>query len=186
MFVVWSITEMAAPNFDFRFTPIKSRRRSESDRMSAQANSRHGLLFDQVVGEPDQRMREVTNESAELIEQRLCPLQIKRFKALAKPIVHAREQSTGFGALASIAPKPRQARYRAQFPGFCLSFSRNCERSLEMRFRFADVLFRPKQRDFPRDATHIGFAPPFSCLFNRRQSFGHVLPCLVEPAEFRH
>jgi hypothetical protein len=127
-----------------------------------------------------------TKESTEFIEQRLCLLQIKRFEALAKPIIHARKQFTGFGALASIAPKPRQACRCPQLPGFCSLFSRNCERPLEMRFCFADVLFGSKQCDFPGDATNIGFAPPFSSLFNRRQSFGHVLPCLVELAKFRH
>jgi hypothetical protein len=58
--------------------------------------------------------------STELIEQHLRLSQIKRFEALTKPIIHARQQFTGFGAFASIAPKPRQARGCPKLPGLCL------------------------------------------------------------------
>ena len=81
------------------------------------------------------------------------------FEALAKPIIHARKQSTGVGALTSIAPKPRRAYRCPQLPGFCLLFSRNCERPIEMPFRLPDIALGYKHCDIASRAMDVRFAP---------------------------
>jgi hypothetical protein len=57
---------------------------------------------------------------AQLVEERLGLFQIKRVEAFGEPTVHRSEKLAGFIPLALIAPEPRHAHRRAQFPGLCL------------------------------------------------------------------
>src|SRR5215831_6747477 len=52
------------------------------------------------------------------------------------------------GSTALIAPEPRHAHRRAQFPGLCLLRPRNRERTLEMRLRIRRTRPLRQQRDF--------------------------------------
>jgi hypothetical protein len=107
-------------------------------------------------------------------EQHPCPLEIKRFEALTKPIIQARQQFTGCDALASIAPKPRQTHGGPELPGFSLLLPRNRERLLEMRFRFADVGLRREPCNLLRDPMYVGFAPvsPLCSIAKKASSAG--------------
>jgi hypothetical protein len=56
----------------------------------------------------------------QLVEQGLGPLQIERVEAFGKPAVDPSEKFAGLIPFALIAPQPRHAHRRAQFPGLCL------------------------------------------------------------------
>jgi hypothetical protein len=75
------------------------------------------------------------SSGVQLIEQRLGVLQIKRVKALSKPAINRSEQSASLTRLALIAPQPRHAHRRAQFPGLRLLSTRDRKGALEIRLR---------------------------------------------------
>ena len=56
----------------------------------------------------------------QLIKQRLRLFQIERVEAFGKPSVDRSKKLAGLIPLALIAPEPRHAHRRAQFPEFCL------------------------------------------------------------------
>ena len=62
--------------------------------------------------------------------------------------------------------------------------ARNCERAVEIRFRFRCIRLRRVQRDFPGDAVDVGFAPPFLGCFHRRRCFANAAPSVIDFAEF--
>ena len=55
-----------------------------------------------------------------LIEQRLRFLQIERVEAFGEPAIDRSEKRAGRIPFALIAPQPRDANRRAQFPRLCL------------------------------------------------------------------
>ena len=61
-----------------------------------------------------------TSNLPQLIEQCFGLLQIARVKPFGKPAVDRREQITGLLPLVLIAPEPRHAHRRPEFPGLCL------------------------------------------------------------------
>jgi hypothetical protein len=56
-----------------------------------------------------------------------------------------------------IAPEPRHAHRRAEFPGFCLLLARNREGALEIRFGFRRVRLRRLEQDFRRHSIDLGY-----------------------------
>src|SRR5258708_34667080 len=52
----------------------------------------------------------------QLVEQRLCVLQVSGVEAFGEPVVDFSEQSARLFALAFVAEQPREAGSRAQFP----------------------------------------------------------------------
>ena len=70
----------------------------------------------------------------QLVEQNLGLFQVERVKPFGKPAVDRSEQITSFISLALIAPEPRHAHRRAEFPGLCLLLTDDNERMLEIRF----------------------------------------------------
>ena len=78
-----------------------------------------------------------TWSSAQFLEQGLCLFQIKRVEAFGEPAVDRSEQIASLIPRALIAPQPRHADGRAQFPGFCLLLTRDRERLLEYASAFA-------------------------------------------------
>src|SRR5262245_25895618 len=71
------------------------------------------------------------------------------------------EKIAGLIPLALIAPEPRHAHRRAQFPGLCLLRPRNRERTLEIRLRIRRTRPLRQHRDFAGYAMDIGLVPPF-------------------------
>jgi PAS domain-containing protein len=127
----------------------------------------------------------VRPSSRERVEQRLGLLQIERVEAFGEPAIDRREKIVGLLPLAVIAPKPRQARRRAQLPGLCLLRPRNRERALEIGLRFRCIRLRGLQCNFAAHAMNFGFAPFFLGCFNRRSRFADAAPSVIELAEFR-
>ena len=58
-------------------------------------------------------------------EQRFRFLQIERIEPLGEPAVNRSEKLARLVPLALIAPEPRHAHRRAEFPGFCLLLTRH-------------------------------------------------------------
>ena len=100
-----------------------------------------------------------------LIQQGLGLLQIERVEAFGEPAVDRSEKIVGLLPFSLIAPKPRHAHRRAQFPGLCLLRTRNRERPLEIRFRFRRISLGRLERDFAGDAIDLGLATTFPWLF---------------------
>ena len=78
----------------------------------------------------------MTFSSSQLVEQRLCLFQIARVKPFSEPAVDRSEKLASLIPLALIAPEPRHAHCGAEFPGFGLLLTRDCERALEISLRF--------------------------------------------------
>jgi len=72
--------------------------------------------------------------SSKLIKQRLSLLQIERVETFSEPAVDRGEKIACLIPLALIAPEPRHAHRRAEFPGLCLLLTGDNERMLEIRF----------------------------------------------------
>jgi len=67
-----------------------------------------------------QRAGPVRRASPQLLQQRLCLLQIGRVKAFGEPAVDRGEEVAGFGAAVLVAAHPSEAHGGAQFPEFGL------------------------------------------------------------------
>ena len=76
----------------------------------------HAELFEPVRNLLHRRHGHGANSSS----KRLGLLQIERVEAFGEPAVDRSEKFAGLIPLALIAPEPRHAHRRAQFPGFCL------------------------------------------------------------------
>jgi hypothetical protein len=86
---------------------------------------------------------------------RLGLFQIARVEPFGEPAINRSEQFASLLCLPLVAPKPRHAHCRAEFPGLCLLLSRNRERPLETRFHFCRVRLRAHRRDFSSDAMDL-------------------------------
>jgi len=78
----------------------------------------------------------------QLIEQDLRLLEIERVEAFGELILDQSEEFAGRSPLALVAPEPRHAHRRAQFPGLCLLLAgtRVGASSLHSRnYRHADI-----------------------------------------------
>src|SRR4029453_11316419 len=58
--------------------------------------------------------------SPQRLQQRPSLLQVSRVEALGEPVIDRRQERTRLGSLALLLPEARQARGRAQLPGFGL------------------------------------------------------------------
>src|SRR5262249_19731831 len=67
----------------------------------------------------------------QLIEKALGPLQVAGVEAFGEPAVERSKKIAGLIPPALIAPDPRHAHRRAQFPVLCLLFTSNRKRTLE-------------------------------------------------------
>jgi hypothetical protein len=76
------------------------------------------------------------------IDKKFRLRQIEGLKPLREPIVDRHKKLTSVVIVSSIAPQPRQARCRPQFPGFCLLLLRDSERPDEVVFRLVEVGIR--------------------------------------------
>ena len=79
-------------------------------------------------GRPRQTADRPAAGSHQLIERRLGVFQVGGVEALGKRAVDWREQVACLGALALIAPQPREARRGTQFPGLGGHLPRQCDR----------------------------------------------------------
>src|SRR5215469_4405591 len=82
-------------------------------------------------------------------------LQIKRIEPFGEPAVDRSEKLASLIPLALIAPEPRHAHCRTEFPILCLLFASNIEGAIERRFCLGGVRFGIEQRDFARHAMHM-------------------------------
>ena len=96
--------------------------------------------------------RDERSQVGQLVEQRLSLFQIERVEAFGEPAVDRSEQIAGLLPLALIAPEPRHAHCRAQFPGLCLLLTRDSERTLEICLRFRSVRLGDIKSDFAGNA----------------------------------
>src|SRR5262249_27248971 len=111
-------------------------------------------------------------------------LQVKRVEAFGEPAIDWSEKIAGLVPFAPIAPQPRHARRRAQFPRFCLLLTRDRERALEIRLRFDRVWLWRFERDFAGHAMDFGLAPPLLRCFHRAHRITNTAPGIVELTEF--
>ena len=123
--------------------------------------------------------------SGQLVEQRLSLLQIERVEAFGEPAVDRSEKIAGLIPLALIAPEPRHAHRRAQFPGLRLLLTRNRERALEVRFRFRRIRLAATSARFRRLCDGPRPRTTFLGCFHRRHRFANAAPSVIELAEFR-
>jgi hypothetical protein len=101
----------------------------------------------------------------------------------ARNAIDRREKIAGRIPLAPIAPEPRHARRRAQFPGLCLLGPGNCERPLEIRFRFCRIRFGRLERDLAGNAINLSLPPPFLGSFHCNYRFTNAAPGIIELAK---
>src|SRR5712671_5817147 len=74
--------------------------------------------------------------SRQLVEQRLCFLQIDGVEALGEPAEDRCQQTARFGPPALFAPQPREARRGPQLIGLCLLPTRDAQRLFESALAF--------------------------------------------------
>jgi hypothetical protein len=123
--------------------------------------------------------------SRQLVKQRLRFLQIERVEAFGEPLVDRSEKIAGLIPLTLIAPEPRHAHRRAQFPRLSLLGASNRKRTLEIRFRFRRIWLGRQQRDFTSDAIGLGLEPCFFGVFNCVNGFADAAPSVIESAKLR-
>src|SRR6185369_1923772 len=75
----------------------------------------------------------------QLVEQRFGLHQIPRVEAFGEPTIDWSEKILGLLSFALIAPQPRHAHSRTQFPGLCLLLTSDRQRMFEIFFRFRCV-----------------------------------------------
>src|SRR3954468_4651567 len=81
------------------------------------------------------------SSSCQLLEQRLCLLQVGGIKAFAKPAVDRSDEVTGFGAPALLAPQPGEIADGAQLQRFCLLGLRDADRLLKGSLALVELIF---------------------------------------------
>src|SRR5712691_933435 len=91
----------------------------------------------------------------QLFEQRRRLLQIRRVKALGKPLVHRRQQVVGVLALVLGLPQARQAGGGAQLPGLGLLVTGHVEGLLETGFRLRRIRHRLLQQQGPLEPIQL-------------------------------
>jgi hypothetical protein len=109
---------------------------------------------------------------------RLSLLQIARVKPFRKPALDRSEKLAALLALTLIAPEPRHAHRRAQFPG--LLRSRDRKSALEISLGFSRIRRRRLKRDLTGYAIDLGLEPRFFRCFDRRHCFANGSPGFVE------
>ena len=85
----------------------------------------------------------------QLVQQRLRLLQIARVEAFGEPPVNRSQQFARLLHLALVAPEACEAHGGAEFPGFGLLLASNCERVLEIGFRFRRIRLRRRSAISP-------------------------------------
>ena len=80
------------------------------------------------------QMRNHRISRGQLVQQRLCLLQIKRVEPLSEPPVNRSKQFRRLLHLALIAPESGEAHGGAEFPGFCLLPARDYPSAPELGF----------------------------------------------------
>ena len=115
----------------------------------------------------------------QLIEKSLGLLQVKRVETLGEPAIDRSEKIARLIPLTLIAPQPRHAHRRTQFPGLCLLLPRNRERTFEICFRFRCIRLRRPERDFPGYAMDFCLAPRFLCCVYCIRRFADAAPSVI-------
>ena len=107
-------------------------------------------------------------------------------KPFSEPAVDRSEKLASLLPLTLVAPEPRHAHRRAQFPGLCLLLTRDRERTLEIRFRFRRIRFR-RLSSAISPAIRLTSASHHlsSGCFNSRHRFANAAPSVIELTEFR-
>ena len=159
---------------DFPFTPVNGR---SQDRRACLKGATNGLMhrnkFEEIHWRKSDRQCDRTSvvrnwlSGVQLIEQRAGLLRIERVETLGEPAVDRRQQFARLLHLALVAPEPRHAHRRAQFPGFCLLLTGDGERTLKIHLRFRHLRHRGLQCNFASHAINFGLAPFFLGCFHR-------------------
>jgi hypothetical protein len=102
-----------------------------------------------------------------------------------EPGIDRAEKIVGLLPFALIAPQPRQANRRAQFPGLCLLPPRNGKGALEICCRFFRAWLEQHQCDFSGGAIHLGLAPSFLGRFHQSACLADGAPGIIELTELR-
>src|SRR5262249_61165924 len=105
--------------------------------------------------------------SSQLVDQPLGPLQLQIIEALGEPAMNWGEKIVGLLSFTLIAPQPRHAHRRAEFPGLCLLFAGNRECAFEINFSLCGIRFRRYGREFARCSLDLCFVPCFLGCFSR-------------------
>src|SRR5262249_15562123 len=121
----------------------------------------------------------------QLLQQRLRLLQIERTKPLRKPPVNRRQQFTRLLRLALVAPEPGEAHGGAEFPGFGLLLTGDCEGALEVSLSFGCIRIRREQCDFAAASVDLSLPPRFLSCCHRGHCFANTAPSFIKFAEAR-
>src|SRR5690349_16890082 len=119
----------------------------------------------------------------QLVEEHPGLPQVQCVEALDKPAVDRGEKVSGLIALPSLAPQPRHAYCRAQFPGFRLLRTGDRQGALEAGFGLYHVPLWRHQRDFAGDAMDLRLVPLFLCRLDRRDRFADIARSVIELAK---
>jgi hypothetical protein len=79
----------------------------------------------------------------QLLQQRLCLLQIARVKPFGEPLVNRGKQFARLLHLALVTREACEAQCGAEFPGFGLLLARDVEGALKICFCFCCIRLRP-------------------------------------------
>ena len=85
----------------------------------------------------------------------------RAYRTLSKPPINRRQQFARFAHLALVAPEACEAHGGAEFPGFGLLLTGDCDCTVEIRFDFRRIRFGRHQCDFTDDTPDLGLAPLF-------------------------
>jgi hypothetical protein len=110
---------------------------------------------------------------------------VARVEPLGEPPVHRSQQFARLLHLALRAPEACEAHGGAEFPGFGLLLTSDCESALEMGFRVRSTRHWFHERDFASHAMDPGLKPRLFGCCHRRHRFANAVPSFIELADFR-
>src|SRR5450631_1971679 len=131
------------------------------------------------------RRFEIGLSCVQLVEQGLSLFQVARAEPFSEPAIDRSEKIPGLVPLALIAPQPRQACRRTQFPGFCLLRTRDSQSVAEIRFRFRRIRLRRQQCDFAGGPVDLGIRASLPGCFRLRHRFTSAAPSVITLAKRR-
>ena len=124
--------------------------------------------------------------SAQLLQQRLCLLQIGSIKPFGEPAIDRGKQLAGLGAFALLLPQATEAHSGPQLQRFRLLAAGDVQGALEAFFRSQCRTLHPAFRMQKQDtlqATDFRFPPAFLMLLHQGVGLGQRLQALFRVAQ---
>ena len=120
---------------------------------------------------------------AQFIEQSLGLFQVERVEPFSEPAADRGEEIASILSFALIAPEPRHAHRRPEFPGLRVLRPRYRQCTIETCLRSCRVRLGRHQRDRAGDAVAFRLAPRLLRCFGGRHGFVDRDPGIVETAK---